>query len=207
MLFLALGASFFFQARVSEMFALSKNAMHVEHGLRRGDVALFKRAVQMSVGLWHLADRVELRFWSSKGDQLRKGKVLTRVRKHAPQVFEAGGGAVDLMIELLSCFRSLPSNAPSVAFGVDGGSWAMWTKHHAESALRQVVSFAGLQPSEYALHSLRIGGATHLAAGGASPEDLRREGRWAGLTGYRPYVRSHRRDAQRISGVLVECVH
>ena len=90
-LFLALGASFFFQARVSEMFALSKNAMHVEHGLRRGDVALFKRAVQMSVGLWHLADRVELRFWSSKGDQLRKGKVLTRVRKHAPQVSRLEG--------------------------------------------------------------------------------------------------------------------
>ena len=111
------------------------------------------------------------------------------------------------MIKLLSCFRSLPSHAPLVAFSVDEGSWTMWTKHQAESALRQVVSFAGRQPSEYALRSLRIGGATHLAAGGASPEDLRREERWAGLTDYRPYVRSHRRDAERVSSILVECVH
>ena len=61
----------------------------------------------------------------------------------------------------------------------------MWTEHQSESTLRQVVSLVGLQPSEYALQSLRVGGANHLAAGGA-PEDLRREGRWAGMTGYRP---------------------
>ena len=70
------------------------------------------------------------------------------------------------MVELLSCFRPLPSRTPLVAFGVDGGRWTMWTKHQAESALRQVLSLAGLQPSEHALRSLRIGGATHLATGG-----------------------------------------
>ena len=66
---------------------------------------------------------------------------------------------------------------------------------------------AGLEPSEYALLSLLIGGATHLAGGEALPEDLRREGRWEGMAGYRPYVRSHRRDAERVSSVLAECVH
>ena len=96
------------------------------------------------------------------------------MRKHLPQVFEAGGGGVDLMVELLSCFRPLPCHAPLVAFGVDRGRWTMWTKRHAESALRQVASLSELQPTEYALHSLRIGGATHLATGGALPEDLRR---------------------------------
>ena len=49
----------------------------------------------------------------------------------------------------------------------------------ATRALRQVVSVAGVQPEEYALHSLRIGGATHLSAGGAAPEVLKRDGRWA----------------------------
>ena len=34
---------------------------------------------------------------------------------------------------------------------------------------------AGVQPEEYALHSLRIGGATYLSAGGAAPEVLKRE--------------------------------
>ena len=85
------------------------------------------------------------------------------MRKHDPQVFEAGGGAVDFTIELLSCFRSSPSHAPLVAFYVEGVGGPCGQTHQADSALRQVASLAGLQPSEYALHSLRIGGATHLA--------------------------------------------
>ena len=67
-----------------------------------------------------------------------------------------------MMVELLSCFCSLPSLAPLVAFGVDAGRWTIRTKHQAESALWQVM-LAGLQPCEYALHSLRVGSATHCA--------------------------------------------
>ena len=89
------------------------------------------------------------------------------------------------MIELLSCYMFLPSHAPLVAFGIGSGRWAMWTKSQAEKALRQVVALAGWQLTDYALHSLRIGGATFLAAGGASPEVFRREGLWAG-NGYWP---------------------
>ena len=48
--FFALGASFFFLARASEMLAVAKNVMHAEYGLRRGDSAFIKRAVQLSVG-------------------------------------------------------------------------------------------------------------------------------------------------------------
>ncbi|CAB1118999.1 unnamed protein product [Ectocarpus sp. CCAP 1310/34] len=78
------------------------------------------------------------------------------------------------MVELLSLYTFLPSHAPLVAFGVGQGQWAMWTKCQATVALRQVVALAGLQPEEYALHSLRIGGATFLAAEGASPEGVGR---------------------------------
>ena len=49
-LFLALGASFSFLTRASEMLAVSKKAMHAEHGLRRGDVAFFEQVVQLSDG-------------------------------------------------------------------------------------------------------------------------------------------------------------
>ena len=184
---------------------MSQSAMHVEHGVRRGDVALFLSSEQLPQARWHLADRVEVRFRSSKADQLRKGSVVTRVRTGPPRSVEHGGGAVDVIVELLLSFPFLPPHAPLVAFGTDGVSWLMWTKHKATLALRQVVSLMGLQPVEYALHSLRIGGATHLSASGASPEVLRREGRWAGEHGYRP-VRSHGRDAAWVSDVMAsEC--
>ena len=84
-LFLALGASFFFLTRASEMFAMTKLSMHAVHGLRRGGVAFFRGEVQLLLpAQWILADRVEVRFRSSKGDQLRKGAVITRTRSRAP---------------------------------------------------------------------------------------------------------------------------
>ena len=65
----------------------------------------------------------------------------------------------------------------------------MWTPALAVKVLRQVVSVAGVQAEEYARHSLRIGGATHLSAGGADPEVLKREGRWA-LGAYKGGIRT-----------------
>ena len=70
-----------------------------------------------------------------------------------------------------------PPPAPLVAFGCGSGRWPRWTQAQATRALRKVVSVAGVQPEEYALHSVRIGGATHLSAGGAALEVLKREGR------------------------------
>lgn len=78
----------------------------------------------------------------------------------------------------------------------------MWIKDQATRALWQVLSLAGLLPEEYALRSLKIGGATHLAAAGASPDVLRREGRWTREHGCWLYVRSHGKDAVWVSDVL-----
>ena len=202
-LWLALGASFFFLTRAAEMFAETSTRMHEIYGLRRGGVAFFRGGRQLEWGQWPTADRVEVRFRGSKGDQLRKGAVLTRARKGPPRPVGDGGGAVDLMIELLSCYLFLPPSAPLVAFGCGSGRWSMWTQTQATKALRQVVSVAGMQAEEYALHSLRIGGATHLSAGGAAPEVLKREGRWTSGA-YKGYVRNHGRDAQWVSGVMVD---
>ena len=110
-------------------------------------------------------------------NQLRKGAVISRVRAGSLRPVGAGGGAVNLMLELMSCYLFLPSSAPLVTYGSGGGRWSMWTKQQAAVALREVVALAGGRADEYALLSLRIGGATHLSAGGASPETLQREGR------------------------------
>ena len=200
-LWLALCASFCFLTRASEMFAETRTRVHETYCLRRADVAFFRGELQLVSAPWSAADRVEVRFRGSKGDQMRKGAVLTRVRGGPPRPVGVGGNAVDLMIELLSCYLFLPPSAPLVAFGAGNGRWSMWTQQQATAALRTVVALAGVRAEEYALHSLRIGGATHLSAGGATPEVLQREGRWAS-DAYKAYVRSHGKDASWVADVM-----
>ena len=93
------------------------------------------------------------------------------------------------MIELMSCYLFPPSSARLVAFDTGDGRWAMWTKQQGMAALLAVVTLA----EDYALHSLRIGGATHLSADGATSEVLQREGRWAS-DAHKAYVRRHGED-------------
>ena len=139
----------------------------------------------------------------SKGDQLRKGAVISHVRVGSPKHMGAGGGAVDLMLGLMSWYLFLSSSAPLVAYGSGGGRWSMRTKQQATVTLREVVALAGVRADEYALHSLRIGDATHLSAGGASQETLQREGRWAS-DAYKVYVRSHGKDAGWVANVMAQ---
>ena len=127
--------------------------------------------------MWGQADRVEVRFRSSKGDQLRDGTVMTRACADPPLPLRDWGGAVELMIKLLSSGMFLPSHAPLAALGTARDNWSVWKQARATGALRRVVALAGFPADEYALHSLRIGGATFLSAGGASVDVVQREGR------------------------------
>ena len=76
-------------------------------------------------------------------------------------------------------------------------------KQQATATLRAVVALAGGRAEDYALHSLRIGGATHLSARGATSEVLQREGRWAS-DAYKTYVRSHGEDAGWVASVMAQ---
>ena len=68
MLWLASYASFCFLTRASEMFAETRSRIHKTYCLRR-DAAFFRGRVQLGVAQWSTADRVEVRFRGSKGDQ------------------------------------------------------------------------------------------------------------------------------------------
>ena len=175
------------------MFAETRSRIHETYCLRRADVAFFRGRAQLGVAQWSRVDRVEVRFRGSKFDQLWKGAVISRVQASPPRPVGAGGGAVDLMPKLVSCYCFLPSPDPLLAYGSGGGRWFMWTKQQATVALREVVGLAGGRADKYAVHPRRIGGATHLSAGGASTETLQRQGRWAS-NAYKAYVRSHRKD-------------
>lgn len=60
---------FLFFLRASEMLAMSQDYDARGAGLRRGDVALFRESTQLTHDQRHVANRVEVRFRSSKGDQ------------------------------------------------------------------------------------------------------------------------------------------
>ena len=102
---------------------------------------------------------------------------MTLTRADPPLPLRDGGGAVELNIEYLSSCLFLPSHTPLAAFDTARGSCSVWTQAQATAALRGVETLAGLPANEYALHSLRIGRATFLSAGGASVDVVRREGR------------------------------
>ena len=93
--------------------------------------------------------------------------------------YHADGGAVALVVELMSCHhRSLPVSAPLSSY-ICGKSVRVLRHGHALRAFRDIVANAGRRPEHFALHLLRIGGATTLAAVGDVPEvAIQREGGW-----------------------------
>ena len=107
---LALGASLLFLAQAGEMFASKEGCWDDGHILRRGDFIFFRGSIQLNWTTWGQVDRVEVRFRSSKGDQLWDGTVMTRARADPPLPLRDGGGAVELMIELLSSCVFLSSH-------------------------------------------------------------------------------------------------
>ena len=76
-------------------------------------------------------------------------------------------GAFEALLELLSVHPQLPSEAVLTARLAPLG-WRVFTRTEAVEALRLMVENSGKDPAQDALHSGRIGGATQLAAQGAS---------------------------------------
>lgn len=202
---LALG--YFFVARSDEIFASTSGVVHPVHCLRRADVALYAGGQQLGSLQWHQATSIEVCFRGHKGDQAQQGSVIVRTRddaKGARSGVGAGGGAVALMVELLSSFPTLPDSAPLSSYRYNS-EVRVWGYTEALGSLRQVVARAGYNPSEVALHSLRVGVATTLAAGGEVPQRvIQREGRWKSPESSKVYTRNNPEDADIVSRKLAE---
>ena len=114
-MWLCLCRSYFLIARSDEAFASDSGVVHPAHCLTRGDVAVFAGDVQLAYALWPTADKIEVRVRGHKGDQDQIGIVRVRTRDEITGLragYRADGGAVALMVELMSCHRSLPASAP-----------------------------------------------------------------------------------------------
>ena len=72
----------------------------------------------------------------------------------------------------------------------------------ALQAFRDIVKKSGRDPNDLALHSLLIGGASTLAAGGeVSERVIQGEGRWKSDS-YKPYTVNNMENSRRVSHIL-----
>ena len=212
-LWIGLALSYFLMLRASELFAKEKGVYHKVYCLRRGDVAFFRDNEQLGEGRIQEANKVEVRFRGSKGDQGRKGAVLVRTRSGLGGGEE--GGAVGLLVELFKMYKgsALTGEAPLMSYrGTDG--WGVWSRGRATKCLRKGIARVGerwkgegrgagarLIPEEFALHSGRIGGATRLAARRVPEAVIKKEGRWSS-DAFMVYVRANMEDPVWVSEVL-----
>lgn len=78
------------------------------------------------------------------------------------------------MLELMSCFHGISDYTPLPSYRC-GKAVGVERYGRALQAIREVVAKSGRNPKQFALNSLRIGGATSLVAGGGFRNDLFRE--------------------------------
>ena len=150
------------------------------------------------------ADKVEVRFKGSKGDQGRKDSILVRVANSSRR----NRGAVELLVELIrgQGEEGLPPSLPLMAYRSEA-KWAVWTRRQATQGSRsgpgEVTrrweerargAVAKVRLEEFTLHSGRIGGATALTADGTKPMVMHRERRWSS-DALMAYVRANMEDS------------
>ena len=78
-------------------------------------MALYKGERRLASLQWHQATSIEVRFRGQTGDQAQQGSVIVRTRDDASWTRSgvgAGGGAVPLMVELLSVYPTMPGSTP-----------------------------------------------------------------------------------------------
>ena len=143
-----------------------------ETDLARGDVAALS------------ASRLVLMMRPSKNMNHLKGKTV-------PLVIGAGGAYIDAVAEvrnMLNVDKSAAGAASTTPLfrGADGQAL---TGERMRLWIQAAMHRLGLQPEQFGLHSLRIGGATALFAAGADPLIIRTMGRWSSDC-YRLYVRA-----------------
>ena len=118
---------------------------------------------------------------------------------------DTGGGAVALMVGLMASGIILPESAP-LSSCTCGSVVRVWRYGQALRALREVVVQSGGEPGDLALHSLRIGVATKVAAGGDVPDRvIQREGRWARDSNtFKTHTKESNVDARTVSKKLAQ---
>ena len=195
---MGLALAYFLLCRASELFAYDSGMVHPDYCLTRGDLTFFRGVQQLKWVDRREADKVEICFRASEADQKRIGAVVTRTVDGKRGDREVG--ALEILLDLIDTHPGLDMIAPLMQSCTTSG-WKVITRSEATRALRLLVSCVGREPSQDALHSGKIGGATHLAAQGASELQIQRARRWKSLA-FMVYVRAGEEGAEFVSRAL-----
>lgn len=171
--------SYMWMLRASEIWADdATGALRPDYGLTRENVTFRKQGVTLHPNRFADAEVVVVHFRASKGDQKRVGADVAR-----------SGACAQVMIELFKLFPNMPLTAPLMAYP-HGETFNVLKRQEAVVVLRKMVSIVGGEgpPSEYALHSGRVGGATAMMVAGRSDTEIMKAGRWKKAT-FRTYIR------------------
>lgn len=115
--------------------------------------------------------------------------------KTVPLVIGAGGSYVDSVAEVRNLLQvdKVRDSAAQPLYQVplfrDPSTGLPLSGDYLREVIRDLMIAVGEDPTEFGTHSLRIGGATALFAGGATPTVIRTMGRWSSDC-YRLYVRA-----------------
>ena len=185
-----LALSFHLLCRASEIWAYGNGLVHADLCLTRRDSTFFSGAFQLAWEERRSADRVEATFRASKSDAKMSGSIVTRTRVTKGKGSFWGvksHGALEILLDLRDLHPEVRRSAPLMQTCTATG-WKVITRIVATKALRWMLSSLGRDSTQYALHSGRIGGATQLAAQGASDIQIRRAGRWKSQQAFMVYV-------------------
>lgn len=175
----AMHLSFFGLFRVSEVVRSPERfAKGEDHALTAKDIT-FQLRNSRDIPFVHIADyrwedilsmKVELR--SAKNDQLRVGHTLFFTSD-----ITTGINVVRTMFDWALASNPLAADRPVFAYE-SGGTYVTLTYDHIRNAVKGCARRMRLDVARFSTHSLRIGGASTLRAGGASDSLIQLLGRW-----------------------------
>ena len=143
------------------------------------------------------------------GTDSKRTRAGTRRGSRIEVAREGRRGAAALRLMLMSCSLSLPDHAPPAPYRLGGsvgvvrcgrlGSPVSVVRYgRTLRAVKEVVTTSRRNPDDFAVHSLRIRGATALAVGRhISERVIKREGRCMSDT-YKTYTRNSIEVARRV---------
>lgn len=182
MSYIGIALAFNFMWRASEYIGRSSSggdAIDSVHALKRSDVTCYDKsgkvippAIIRKLTNLSLVDMITFVIKSSKSDQTGKGRFLSLTRE--------GGFQNQLVNDVVRFLRSSATEDNHFFMSrCKRGRNLKLTRKVLTDVLKAAAEAKGLSGACFALHSLRIGGATQMAASSSDPGMIDRVGGWS----------------------------